>query len=98
MYKITKESVDAFLQGQDFKKANMEVSGVCRKSMYLHGNKIAWFDNKNQLWISNCGWWSNTTKERLNALPNVKVVQRKHIWYLNGERWDGRPICIGRLN
>lgn len=98
MYKITKEAVDAFLQGNDFKKANMEVSGVCRKAMYLHGNKIAWFDKNNQLWISNCGWMSVTTKERLNALPGVHIVQRNYHWYLNGVDWDGRATCIGRVN
>lgn len=95
MRQITKEAVDAFLNGYYYKKSNMEVT--CGQ-MYLHCNKIAWFDINKQLWISNCGWWSHTTKERLNALPNVNIVQRKYLWYLNGETWDGRPICIGRVN
>lgn len=73
MRQITKEAVDAFLNGYYYKKSNMEVT--CGQ-MYLHGNKIAWWDRNYQLWISNCGWWSNTTKERLNALPNVNIVQR----------------------
>ena len=94
MRQITKEAVDAFMEGGIYKKSNMEVRNNC---MYLSGNKIAWFDRNHQLWISNCGWWSNTTKERLNALPKVNIVQRKHIWYLNGERWDGRATCIGRV-
>lgn len=94
MRNITREAMEAFCEGRRFKKSNMEVTG---DSMYLHGNKIAWWDRNNQLWISNCGWWSNTTKERLNALPNVNIVQRKHLWYLNGERWDGQDICIGQV-
>lgn len=95
MRQITKEAVDAFLNGYYYKKSNMEVT--CGQ-MYLHGNKIAWWDNNNQLWISNCGWMSVTTKERLNSLPNVNIVQRNHQWYLNGQPWDGQAICIGRVN
>lgn len=95
MRQITKEAVDAFLNGRYYKKSNMEVAGG---NMYLHDNKIAWFDKNHQLWISNCGWQSNTTKERLNALPNVHIIQRNYHWYLNGVDWGGRPICIGRVN
>jgi len=43
-----------------------------------------------RLYITNCGWFSNTTKERLNALPNVNIVQKNFVWYLNGEEWDGQ--------
>lgn len=95
MNKLTKESVDAFLQGRRFKKANMEVSNT---SMYLYGNRIAWLDRNKQLWISNCGWKTVTTKERLNALPNVHIIQRNYTWFLYGVEWDGKPKCIGRVN
>lgn len=94
MRQITKEAMEAFCEGRHFKKGNMEVTHY---SMYLHGNRIAWWDNNNQLWISNCGWQSNTTKERLNALPGVNIIQRNHQWYLNGQPWDGQAICIGRV-
>lgn len=94
MRQITKEAMEAFCEGRRYKKSNMEVTG---DSMYLHGNKIAWWDKNYQLWISNCGWWTNTTKERLNSLPNVNIVQRNYQWYLNGEAWNGRAICIGRV-
>ena len=94
MRQITKESRDAFMQCENYKKSNMEVRNG---SMYLHGNKIAWFDRNKQLWMSNCGWQSNTTKERLNALPNVHIIQRNYHWYLNGVEWDGSPKCIGKV-
>jgi len=59
-------------------------------SMYLFGNKIATYHSPtNTLEISNCGWFTNTTRERLNGLPGVNISQRKGIWYLNGEVWDG---------
>lgn len=95
MRQITKEAVDAFMEGRRYKKSNMEVRDNC---MYLHGNKIAWFDRNKQLWISSCDWMTVTTKERLNALPRVHIIQRNYHWYLNGVDWDGRPICIGRVN
>lgn len=94
MRQITKEAVDAFLNGRYYKKSNMEVAGG---NMYLHGNKIAWLDKNGQLWITNCCWWTNTTKERLNALPNVHIIQRNYHWYLNGVVWDGSPKCIGKV-
>lgn len=95
MRQITKEAVDAFMEGRCYKKSNMEVRDNC---MRLFGNKIAWFDANKQLWISNCEYKTHTTKERLNALPNVHIIQRNYTWFLNGVEWDGRPICIGRVN
>ena len=94
MRQITKEAVDAFLNGYYYKKSNMEVT--CGE-MYLHGHKIAWLDINGQLWVSNCGYQTNTTKERLNGLPSVNIRQINFTWYLNGKEWDGRPKCIGKI-
>ena len=95
--KITKESIQKFLDGVPFKKQNMEVTR--EGSIYylkLWGNKIAAIQN-GQLWISNAGWFSKTTKERLNALPNVNIVQQKGNWYLNGNFWQGEPVLVTTL-
>ena len=43
---------------------------------------------------TNCGWFSNTTKERLNGLPNVNIYQKNFEWFLNGKKWDGNLIDI----
>ena len=94
MRQITKEAVDAFLNGYYYKKSNMEVT--CGQ-MYLHNNKIAWLDINGQLWVSNCGYQTNTTKERLNGLPSVNIRQINFTWYLNGKELDGRPKCIGKI-
>ena len=94
MIQITKEAVDAFLNGYYYKKSNMEVT--CGE-MYLHGNKIAWLDVNGQLWISHCGYRTNTTKERLNGLPGVDIRQRNYQWYVNGEEWNSRTKCIGKV-
>lgn len=90
MKKITKEVVGAFLERRRCSKSNTSTDG---DSLYLFGNRIAWWD-LNGIWIDTCSWWSNTTKERLNAIPGVKIVQRNYAWYLNGKAWDGRAIRI----
>jgi len=52
-------------------------------------NTIATIDELGVLSVSNAGWASNTTKERLNGLPGVRVNQKNWNWYLNGQEWDG---------
>tara|TARA_R100001086_G_C11705795_1_gene222673 strand:+ start:285 stop:590 length:306 start_codon:yes stop_codon:yes gene_type:complete len=100
MRQITKDSINAFMNDKKFKRQNMQVKVFPHVTiLYLHGNAIAFRYNategtKKQLLITNCGWFSNTTKERLNALPNVNIVQRNFQWYLNGKEWDGRKTDI----
>ena len=96
MRKITKEAVDKFLSKTPFRKSNMAVvedSGVYK--LKLHNNTIASIDEFNMLSISNAGWRSNTTKERLNGLPNVRINQKNWNWYLNGQEWDGAWTRVG---
>ena len=90
MRKITKEAVDKFLSKETFSKSNMRV--IEHGSTYrllLHGNTIASIDEMGVLSVTNAGWRSNTTKERLNGIPGVRVHQRNWNWYLNGVEWDG---------
>jgi hypothetical protein len=61
--------------------------------MYLHGNLIAVNDNGN-ISISNAGWFSQTTKERLNGIPGVNIKQLKGLWYLNQAEWNGKLTKI----
>ena len=94
--KITNESVDKFLSRETFKKSNMEVDQCFGQyRLKLHGNVIAVLDEFNMLSISNAGWASNTTKERLNGLPNVRINQKKFVWYLNGVEWNGEWTRVG---
>lgn len=66
----------------------------------LHGNDIAiktgWTgkDDHIKTFITNAGWQSNTTKERLNGLNGVSISQKNFVWYLNGREWDGSLIEI----
>jgi hypothetical protein len=96
MKQVTRNSVDCFLNkgNRRFDNTLIETVGNISK-MYLFGNLIAKFDHSNnELSVSNAGWFSNTTKERLNALPNVRIHQHKWLWYLNGNQWNGEFIKI----
>jgi hypothetical protein len=62
----------------------------------LFKNEIAYMfnDPERTLSITSAGWKSNTTKERLNALPQVSITQKKGEWYLNGTLWNGKLIDV----
>ena len=62
----------------------------------LHGNAIAYKynDPEQTLSITNCGYFTQTTKERLNGLNGVNIYQKKGIWYLNGVEWSGELIDV----
>ena len=92
MRKITNDSINAFMNASKFNKQNTSVEVLPNVTILkLHGNPIAYRynDPKRTLSITNAGWFSNTTKERLNALPNVNIVQKNFVWYLNGKEWNG---------
>lgn len=97
MRAITKESISAFMNAETFKKQNMSVEVLPNVTILkLHSNAIAYRYNDPQrtLMITNCGWFTPTTKERLNALPNVNIQQKSFKWFLNGKEWDGNKIDI----
>ena len=90
---ITEKSVQAFMNAKPFKRDNTEVVVLPNVTILkLFGNEIAYRynDPKRTLSITNCGWFSQTTKERLNGIPNVFIKQSKGLWYLNGNQWDGK--------
>jgi hypothetical protein len=93
---ITIDAVRAFRNGSKFKRSNTEVrideNGDYRE-LRLHNNVISWF-HWGSLYICDGGWQSVTTKERLNGLPNVHIVQKDWVWYLNDEAWDGSRIKV----
>jgi len=80
-------------------------TGWARTEMYLHGNMIAFRYERSMskltssiiepsLFISNCGYFTNTTKERLNGLTGVKIHQKDFVWYLNDKEWNGDWIKV----
>ena len=91
MRKVTAQLVGYFLARKAGSAGNSHSDG---DAMYLHGNKIAEFRD-DRLWITNAGWSTNTTKERLNGLPGVHVQQKNFAWYLNDKPWDGSWQAVG---
>lgn len=97
MRQITKNSINAFLNRKTFTRQNMKVTEFNNKFyLKLHDNIVAVLHEDNALQITNAGWFSNTTKERLNGLPNVNIYQKNFIWYLNGQKWDGNLITVNK--
>ena len=97
MRTITKESIAAFNNAKTFNKQNMSVEVLPNVTILkLHGNSIAYQYNNPErtLSITNCGWDTPTTKERLNGISGVDIRQKRGIWYLNGTEWDGNLIDI----
>ncbi|MDD5387670.1 MAG: hypothetical protein PHQ22_10795 [Sulfuricurvum sp.] len=91
MRKITQRAVTAFLNRERFGQGNTQVIVGMHcdvTSLLLHGRLIARLDDTG-LNISSGGWQTATTKERLNALPGVRVHQKNYTWYLNGHMWNG---------
>ena len=100
MKKITTQAVDAFMNARPFKKDNMTIEVLPNVTiMKLFGNRIAYRynDPERTLSISTTGWFTKTTKERLNAIPGVHINQKNWQWYLNGEVWDGQLIDVKGL-
>lgn len=91
MRKITKEITYAFSNKIPKTIGNSSTDG---KTLFLHGNAIARHNKAGDLEISNGGWSSNTTKERLNGLIGVYVNQKNLQWYLNGKKWNGNWVVV----
>lgn len=81
---------DAFITGASKKYGNSQTDG---RILLLFGNRIAEW-REDGLYITNCGYTTNTTKNHLNVLPNVSICQRKRIWYLNGNEWNGSWVRV----
>lgn len=88
--KVTEQVVDAFYKRTPKTVGNTHTDG---EGLFLHGNRIACHVIGGTE-ITNCGWFSSTTKERLNGLYGVHINQDKGEWYLNGKLWDGKPVII----
>jgi hypothetical protein len=83
--------IKAFYEGKTAKDKHDKTENY---QLFYRNNKIAWIDKNWDLWISSCWYLTDTTKNRLNQLDEVHLVQRKYEWYLNGKHWDGSPIKI----
>lgn len=83
--KVTTQIVSAFIAGNKLTVGNSHTDGT---SLFLHGNRIA-EKRPDGIYITNAGWATNVTRERLNGLPGVSICQRNWNWFLNGNAWGG---------
>ena len=111
MRKIEREMNFAVSNKANLKKSNTEVcyndSSNC-SSIYLHGHQIATFCHETKaVKLSSCGYETNTTKSRLNAILEevnygCKVFQKQFNWFLRTNNqtvdfWDGMILCGGQI-
>jgi hypothetical protein len=101
MRKISEEACLAFNKNEQFYKDNTHITvddNIVK--LYLHGNCIAKKDllNNNKLEIQTAGWFTSTTKERLNTLLRLNnlgtVYQRGTQWFYKGIEWDGSWMTV----
>lgn len=100
MRKITQKAVNALNNAIPFKQGNTEVEVLPNVTiMRLHGNAITFIynDPERTSSITNCGWKTNTTKERLDAIDGVNIRQKAGKWFLNGVEWDGELIDVANV-
>ena len=91
MKKITKDACMAFINGVPYNNSNTKVVLFNDFAlMTLFNNYIAkrgTTDNANAVVLSDGGWETATTKERLNGLLQLLdspffIMQRKYVWYV----------------
>jgi len=87
MRKITRDALDAFNAVHDFKRGNTEVLvSPDWILLLLHSNCIIKRNRANgETYINAQGWFTNTTKERLNGLLGGGISQQAGTWYLYGQ-------------
>jgi len=92
MRQETMKIAKAFKQG---KKASAARTFTDGHTVFLHGNRIAYIDDKGNLCITLAGWPTVTTRDRINGILDVfgltrwGVAQRNHKQYLVK---DGKPF------
>ena len=98
MRKITKQAIDALYNGKSYHNGNTAVTHYKQgddaiSEMRLHGNCIAKYSHVTGVTsINMCGWDTPTTRERLNGLKGIHVIQMKGKQYLQKSRCLYTPI------
>ena len=100
MRKIETEMQNALRNRVNWSKSNTTVFNDNEGNQFvtLHGNLIATISNFGDIKLSSCGWQTNTTKSRLNAildtfLYGLSVYQKNFEWYIGGDDFfDGYTI------
>jgi hypothetical protein len=96
MRSITQKIVTAWKMGSVKTIGNTRTDG---SRIYLHGNCIAKRDENGSIYISDAGWNTVTTRERLNGVLSSlgvqpRVYQEDFGLYFGGMEWDGNWMLV----
>ena len=95
MRKLERQMNFAISNKADWCGSNTQVtynSNTNCSQVYLHGHQIATFDHDTlALKLSSCGYETNTTKSRLNAIlteckTGVRVFQKNWDWFIGNNQ------------
>lgn len=94
---VTDKIGQAFKEGTPKKVANTYTDG---KSVFLHNNEIVKREG-GQIWITNAGWPTRVTHERINGILTSLgitggVTLRGGKSMLNNKEWDGSWTAVGK--
>ncbi len=84
MRQVTERIAAAFASHETLRVGNTRTDG---EHVWLHGNMIVKRAEDGQVLVSNAGWYSNTTRERLSAFCNV--YQKNFRWFIAGQEYEG---------
>lgn len=95
---VSEQAAQAFQNGYKFSQGATTVTvtdmaGIETVSLLLHGHTIAQRKG-GVLYVTNCGYFTAVTKERLNAIHRVDIYQKAGTWYLLGQEWNGEWAAI----
>ena len=89
MRKIERQMLQALVEVKDWSKDNTRVETNGHYSdVYLHGHRIAEYKHSDSsLKVNNCGYATNTTKSRLNALIDFVADPTKNGIFQKNWEW-----------
>jgi hypothetical protein len=97
MADISRDAAVKFHAYKRFKRTNtrVEIDNEGNAHMFHHGSLIAIKKTDGSIYVTNAGWFSRTTKERLNEviIPG-RITQKNWKWSLNGTPWNGSWALI----
>lgn len=91
MRKVTKQTVQAFIEGRSKSVGNTESHG---HKLTLHGNDIAIRLPDGTIQVTLAGWGTPTTRERLNGITEYLGLGRCFHQQNHTQMFNGKPIGV----